>query len=851
MRKVLIAILCLLSLVSKGENINQWLRVEGIKTIKPILTNEKDVNNKSFDENKLLLFNSHDIKKMNPINKESFLRLKTMPKWEMLSFKDSIVSSSKKSELSYISYYTSYISVDAFTKASLKMKLFVPCEIYIDGLLVKSSYKSADKDGINESLELSLINGKHSLIIKTLSVDGQLFQADIVKDKDFSHSKISFSTSSERGITIGDIVNGTKLSSIDLSPLGDYALVRYSRFTEKTGKNESWKEILRTKDNSVIYSFRASDVYGIKWLPNTNNLSWMTSNKDGKTIYMYDINNGDISPIIENMQNIESYSWANDLSYILYTYSEDFTDKDWDLRKLHGIEDRKEDFRTRTSLYKYDFVSAQTSLLSWGNKSLNLQDISHDSKKIIVSNSRPTYTEYPYSKQNVYMVDLTTMAVDTIWKDHSYDLSCSFSPDDKQLLVKAGASAFGKVGENIKEGQMANNYDAQLFIYDLQSKQVDAITYDFNPSVQSAQWFKSGNILIGAQDKDCQFGFSYDVKTKEFKKLNLPGEYIKSLSFSEDGLLASYISCTANSVYKAYFSVLSTDLHTLVASPEMETYKNVEFGEVKDCNFTMENGNEIIGRYYLPKNFDANKKYPLLVYYYGGTSPVSRYFAGRYPFNLFADNGYVVYVMQPSGATGFGQEFAARHQNNWCKTSSDEIITCVKEFSKKYSFIDNTKMACMGASYGGFTTEFLQTQTDIFACAISHAGISSISSYWGEGMWGYQYSTEATGKSFPWNRKDIYVDQSSLFNADKIKTPMLLLHGTADVNVPTGESIQLYTALKLLGSDVELVLIKDSDHIVVDYNQRIKWNNSIIAYLDKYLKAQPQWWNELYPDKNL
>jgi len=160
-------------------------------------------------------------------------------------------------------------------------------------------------------------------------------------------------------------------------------------------------------------------------------------------------------------------------------------------------------------------------------------------------------------------------------------------------------------------------------------------------------------------------------------------------------------------------------------------------------------------------------------------------------------------------------------------------------------------MSCMGASYGGFTTEFLQTQTDIFACAISHAGISSIASYWGEGLWGYQYSTEATGHSFPWNRKDIYVDQSSLFNADKIKTPMLLLHGTADVNVPTGESIQLYTALKLLGNDVELVLINGSDHIVYDYKQRLKWNNTIISYMDKYLKDQPQWWNELYPDKNL
>ena len=143
------------------------------------------------------------------------------------------------------------------------------------------------------------------------------------------------------------------------------------------------------------------------------------------------------------------------------------------------------------------------------------------------------------------------------------------------------------------------------------------------------------------------------------------------------------------------------------------------------------------------------------------------------------------------------------------------------------------------------------TRTDIFACAISHAGISSISSYWGGGYWGYGYSTNASAHAFPWNRKDIYVDQSPLFNADQVKVPILLIHGTKDVNVPTNESIQFYTALKLLGKDVELVLVKDADHAVVDYNQRILWNNTILSYFAKYLKDQPAWWEHQFKELNL
>lgn len=112
-------------------------------------------------------------------------------------------------------------------------------------------------------------------------------------------------------------------------------------------------------------------------------------------------------------------------------------------------------------------------------------------------------------------------------------------------------------------------------------------------------------------------------------------------------------------------------------------------------------------------------------------SPAASEDAG--PFNLYTANGYVVYVLQPSGAIGYGQEFSARHQNNWGKITGDEIIASTKAFIKAHSFIDPARVGCMGASYGGFTTEYLTTQTDIFACAISHAGISSIAGYWGEG----------------------------------------------------------------------------------------------------------------------
>ena len=159
-------------------------------------------------------------------------------------------------------------------------------------------------------------------------------------------------------------------------------------------------------------------------------------------------------------------------------------------------------------------------------------------------------------------------------------------------------------------------------------------------------------------------------------------------------------------------------------------------------------------------------------------------------------------------------------------------------------------MGCIGASYGGFMTQYLQTKTDLFAAAVSHAGISNVTSYWGEGFWGYSYNAVAAAESYPWTKPELFTKHGSLFNADKINTPLLLLHGTSDTNVPPGESIQLYNALKILGKPVEFIMVDGEDHYISDLGKRAQWHKAIMAWFARYLQDSPEWWNELYPERH-
>ena len=702
-------------------------------------------------------------------------------------------------------------------------------------------------DGEPAGPELRLAPDHHTIAIRYLAEPKDTDSIHVVID---APREVAYTLDAKHPFMVHDITDGKRVRDISISPDGQYACVAWQT-TERGGQSRWNYELKEVKTEEREGKKRV--LYQVK--PTGERTRWISGLPEG------------------------GYTVAPTEDYLVMTIEEKGPEEDKEMFEVLEMDDRQPGWRNRNYLARYDVATGLTRRITFGNQQTMLMDISQDGRKLLVAQSYSRLVKRPTEVMDVMLVDAETFKADTLFTAAGFLASASFSPDGKQILFKGSPEAFDRIGCTLPADVTPNMYDYQLYLYDIASKRVTPLTKDFNPSVQTIDWaWGDGLVYFTAEDRDFVRLYQMNPASGQIVQLEHAGDNVTRMNVAAHSNVVGYISNGTSEYASAYVAYTAKGkapmkqvrlvseyasafaAYTAKGKAPMKQVRlydgrsimdDIAVADCKDWNYVNAKGETVYGRMYLPQDFDATKKYPMIVYYYGGCSPVSRYFDGVYSGHYWASLGYVAYILQPSGASGFSQEWGSRHVNTAGRGPAEDIIEGVKRICAEHPFIDAKKVGCMGASYGCFMTMYLQTQTDIFAAAISHAGIANHTSYWGEGYWGYNYSEVSMANSYPWSHRELYVDQSPLFNADKIHTPLLLLHGTADTNVPIIESLQMFTALKLLGRDVALVEIAGENHHVLDYGKKIKWLGAQMAWFQKWLKDDPTWWDALFPKKNL
>ena len=644
----------------------------------------------------------------------------------------------------------------------------------------------------------------------------------------------------EKRVSARLLTNAETVTGLTLSPDGRYLALNFSRRNDEADLDLRRTEIRDLDSQRVVRQWMGSPPRALAWSPDSRQLAV----QEGEQLWLHDMETG-AARLLARQEHIGGWRWHPAGGSILFGWTDPYRSANEKRRRLRSLEDRWANFRDNTQLFELDVSSGLIRPLTAGDSSLTLHDVHPEGERALVSERLIDYSEPPHSLFRLFEIKLTSLEEREIGRYLLFN-GALFADEGYWLLAGPGLAQGD--GATTAEGLTPNEYDTQLYALSADGQTARSTSRDFDPAFGRMHRLPNGDLLLSATRGEEVVLVRFDRRAGRFSDIATGLEVMEQFVVSEGRRPVVIVRGTdADAPQRVHRIDLARNRPEVLVDTRQSEYADVVFGPVRPWSFTNADGVEIEGRYYLPPDFDADQVYPLIVYYYGGTTPVNRQFTGRYPFHLWAAKSYVVYVMQPRGTIGYGQDFSALHVNAWGRYTADDIIEGTQRFVAAHAFVDGERIGNIGASYGGFMTMHLATLTDLFAASISHAGISAITSYWGQGWWGYGYSGIASRGSFPWNNQDLFVGRSPVYQADRITTPLLLVTGDSDTNVPPGESHNMFTALKLLGRQVELVEFPGEDHWILDREQRYVWWDTMLAWFDKWLKDEPEWWQHLYP----
>ncbi|TAH37066.1 MAG: S9 family peptidase [Planctomycetota bacterium] len=258
-------------------------------------------------------------------------------------------------------------------------------------------------------------------------------------------------------------------------------------------------------------------------------------------------------------------------------------------------------------------------------------------------------------------------------------------------------------------------------------------------------------------------------------------------------------------------------------------------GAYEQFSFAGAGGDTVYGYLVKPVDFEPGRKYPVAFLIHGGPQgSFGDHFHYRWNPQAFAGAGYAVLMIDFHGSTGYGQAFCDAINNDWGGKPYEDLMKGLDWCLQKYPFLDGTRCAALGASFGGYMINWIAGQTDRFRCLVNHDGNldERMAYYDTEELWFPEFDHRGT----PWEHPEHYTKHNPIDHVGKWKTPMLVIHGGKDFRVVETQGMSTFTALQRRGIPSRFLYFPDENHWVLKpLNSRL-WHRTVIGWLDQWCK---------------
>jgi len=654
-------------------------------------------------------------------------------------------------------------------------------------------------------------------------------------------------------ITFTDLISMHRVAEPQVSPDGKWVAYTVATPDMEANRNASNIWVVATAGGAEIQLTRSGHDSSPVWSPDGKSIAFLSSRSGDSQVYLLSTDGGEAHPLTKLSTGADMVKWSPDGKTIAFTSSVYPDCKDDDCNSKRDAEKEKSKVKAHVAehlLYRHwthwndgkrshlfvvsaDGSGAPRDLTAGADYDIPPDErsgpgdfnFSPDGKEICFT-AVTDKIEAISTNADLFIVSAAGGEAKRITTQPGFDGNPVYSPDGKFIAYHAQLTA----------GYESDRW--RVMLYDRQSGKNENLSEGFDRSAEELAWSpESKTIYFTAENETQKQVYAMATHAGAPPKPIIADTYNAAISLSADGKTLAFERTSLTMPGEVFAAAGDGTNARQLTHQNDKLLAGLEMNAPETFWFEGAEKTKVQAMLIRPPNFDASKKYPLLVLLHGGPQTMwSNAWGYRWNAQVFSAAGYVTLMINRRGSTGYGQKFTNEIANDWGGKAYVDVMNGVDSTLKKYTFIDGTRMAAAGGSYGGYMADWIATHSGRFKAIVSHASTyDKVSMFATEELWFEEHDMQGT----PWTNPETYKKWSPSTYASelgKFKTPTLVIAGERDYRVPYTQSLEFFSALQRQGVPSKLVVFPDEGHWILKPQNGQFWYKTFLDWMATYVK---------------